>query len=144
MADKEKSIINFNGTIINNGGTINGDILNPNYTFFNNKPTQEEILERLRGAIEDLRNEGVLSEDVQWYAIMRYLQDRYLAPKKKEEWLTFITKYVGEGVPSYENYRKLPSARLDAHSASWLTIGNPTEAESKQIIVMKKLLEMLG
>ena len=57
MADKEKSIINFNGTIINNGGTINGDILNPNYTFFNNKPTQEEILERLRGAIEDLRNE---------------------------------------------------------------------------------------
>lgn len=144
MEKRENPVINFNGTIINNGGTINGDIVNPHYTFFNNKATQEEILEKLRGAIEEMRDDGMLAEDVQWYAVMRYLQDRYLAPKKKDDWLTFVAKYVGDDVPSYENYRKLPSARLDAHSATWLSIGNPTEAESKQIIVVKKLMDLLG
>lgn len=144
MEQGKTTINHWEGANINNYGTLTGDIVNPQYTFFNNKATQEEMLERLRGAILELKEQGVLTEDVQWYAVMRYLQDRYLAPKKKDEWLEFIKKYIGEDVPPYDNYRKLPSARLSAHSAAWHTLGNPTDAECKQVIVVKKMSELLA
>lgn len=144
MADGKTTINHWEGANITNYGTLTGDVVTPQYTFFNNKATQEEILQRLRGAIDELKNQNILTEDIQWYAVMRYLQDRYLAPKKKDEWLSFMDRYIGDDVPAYDNYRKQPSIRLGAHSASWTTIGNPTEAESKQIIVAKKLSELLA
>lgn len=141
---EDKTIHNhWEGANITNYGTLTGDVVTPQYTFFNNRATQEEILQKLRGAIQEMKKDGALTEDVQWYAVMRYLQDRYLAPKKKDEWLQFITRYVSDDIPLYDNYRRLPSDRLMAHSATWTTIGNPTEAEYRQIIVVKKMSELL-
>lgn len=143
MAEGKTVTNNWQGANITNYGTLTGDIVNPQYTFYNNKATQEEILQKLRGAIHELKEQNYLVDDVQWYAVMRYLQDRYLAPTKKEAWLAFLTKYVGEEVPSYENYRKPPTERLIPHSATWITIVSPTDAEDKQILIVKKLQELL-
>lgn len=64
MADGKTTINHWEGANITNYGTLTGDVVTPQYTFFNNKATQEEILQRLRGAVDEMKSQGILTEDI--------------------------------------------------------------------------------
>lgn len=145
---KEGVTISFDGAhIYNNGGTINGDILNPTYKFYGGMD-REQLKQKVKGAIETLYKEGTLTAANQWYGIKRCLVDRHMAGQNVADFQAFVDSLdLDVGVKcDNEAFRKVPNInpRLLAHTDSWGSIQQPSDAENKQIIVAVRLLELLS
>lgn len=148
MSDKKEIHISFDGaTINNNGGTINGDIINPVYKFYGSMD-RGQLKQKIKAAIETLYKENLLTAANQWYAIKRCLTDKKIVATTPVDFQVFVDS-LSLDMPiecNNESFRKVPSicTRLGtSHTEVWGDFTNQTEAESNQIVVAKRLLELL-
>lgn len=81
---KEGMNINFNAPIINNGGTINGDIVNPTFNFGSDmKPKADSMVmvsdEQMVEVVETTMHEGLWWASTAWAVVyVVYLRKGYL------------------------------------------------------------------
>lgn len=149
MSDKKEIHISFAGaTINNNGGTINGDIVNPVYKFYG-ASDREQLKQKIKAAIEALYREEILKQENQWYAVKRCLTDKCWVAQNAKDFQAFVDS-LGIDIPvkcDNEKFRKVPNncTRLaTTNTEFWHTLEQQTEAENNQIVVAKRLLELLS
>lgn len=143
----EQAKIIISGAITNNGGTITGNIINPvNYYGKNMDGTSTK--EKVKKMLKQIFEEKLVTDKTQWYAIYRFLTDKYIAPRKPEDFESYISSLEMEfPIPCDKaKYKNVASTctRLKVDIESWPDITAPSTAESGQIIVAKRLLELIG
>lgn len=148
MSDKKEIHISFDGaTINNNGGTINGDIVNPVYKFYG-AMDRGQLKLKVKAALETLHREEILKQENQWYAVKRCLTDKCFVGQNAKDFQAFVDSLEADLPVKCDNdkFRKVPNncPRLaTTNTEFWHTLENQTEAENNQIIVAKRLLELL-
>lgn len=148
--------INFNAPIINNGGTITGDIHYHN----GYKPAEASLLpteQKVRDALlmlltmKDEEGNAVMRFGYQWYGIYRVLSEFCGYPEKMTDFERVVTNMsLGEvDVPCvYDNFRRVPTqcSRL-ARPNVWLWrnyVGSASEKEHDIIAAAMKMMDLLG
>lgn len=105
-------------------------------------PTSEKI----KKALETLDKEGVLTADVQWWAIYRVLTAHCGYPSAKTDFCKVIDNLeLDMNVKCiFSNWRNYTSSHLKGHVDTWADIKDTlTTAESNQVNVALKLMELL-
>ena len=100
----------------------------------------------IKDAIERLDSEGVLVEDMQWWAIYRVLTEYKGYNANKSDFCKVIENMeIQTRVKCiYNNWRNVQPNRLKGKPASWLGLrDSASAAERKQIEVAEKLMEYL-
>ena len=101
--------------------------------------TAKEIKE----AIERLDEEGVLTEDTQWWAIFRVLTEYKGYNTNKSDFCKTIEIQTRVKC-NYNNWRNVQPNRLKGKPETWLSLRDSASAtERKQIEVAEKLMEYL-
>lgn len=134
----EKPIINFNGEIKIYGGTVTGNI-NHAVNNFGKNMDASSTREKVCNALQKIDEEGLLTDKTQWYAIFRFLTDKYMAPRKPEDFENYIKGLeLNIGVMcEKDKYKNVASScpRLKADVEAWPSLLAPSTAESNQIII---------
>lgn len=151
MSQDQKHAANVQNQFIFESGSINTIIkdntFNGAVTIHSGDPKGLPVTDqRIKEALERLDSEGVLVQDVQWWAIYRVLtMPRFGLPSGKGDFCKCIDNMeVHTRVAcKYDNWRKVSVHKLTASPEHWHSVENLGTAEESQRRVGLRLLELL-